>query len=529
MAPRTTSTTQPFSRSHFQVKNSRRLLNLAVISSVLSLSSAAFAQDSEDEDGVSTLGHDPVLTLDPSIPQVGALPGGIQPAYGERSNEVGDWRFDFHGMIMAPLRVGLNKRDNPGPGQSDTVLHAPPRVPDDLETFSHTGVVPTPYAQLNFSYGNSVVTGNVILLARQPTVAAGYFDPPSQAGVNDLYLSIRPDLGLANVLFEVNVGAFSNRYGTMGEYDEGRYGTPLIARVKGVGENMIAAYGFGDFTLMLEQGIMGQSNKAGAGITSDAWNDFADPNEGATFINHVHAGVGYQGKVTLGGHYIHAFSQDDQGTGTLLPDGSIRILAADVRLSLGRFGHFYTALSKVDAEHASTVSRIIEVLNTRGGSGLIDNYLGSDSGGMTVFGAQYDLSVGRLVSYPVPFNANGPDLVVSAFGMMAKVDDELPFYGGDTALKYGGEVTYSPLSWLAVSTRYDHVSPTTDNDYFAFAVVSPRIIFHTDWTSTDQVVLQYSRWLNGSLTTIRTGEPPEEDVTAIPDEHMLSLSANMWW
>ena len=44
-----------------------------------------------------------------------------------------------------------------------------------------------------------------------------------------------------------------------------------------------------------------------------------------------------------------------------------------------------------------------------------------------------------------------------------------------------------------------------------------------------QVVLQYSHWLNGSLTTVRAGYPPREDVTVIPDEDMVSLSASMWW
>jgi hypothetical protein len=96
-------------------------------------------------------------------------------------------------------------------------------------------------------------------------------------------------------------------------------------------------------------------------------------------------------------------------------------------------------------------------------------------------------------------------------------------------LKYGTEVTYSPLSWLAMALRYDQVAPNTDNDRFSFAVISPRLIFHTDWTSTDQLVLGYSRWLNGSLTTVRDGYPPKPDVSVVPDEHMVSLSANMWW
>ncbi len=530
MAPRTTLKTEPFPRSDFRARTSRlpsrSLFCGTLCLTLLCTSHQSFAQD---DDEVTSLGQDPTLSLDPTVPQAGAVVGGIQPSYGERSQDANDWRFDFHGMLQAPMRVGINERENPGPGQSDTVLHAPPQVPDDKEMFSHTGVIPTPYAQLDFSYGNSVVTGHVIIVAEQPTVATGFFDPPSQAGVNDLFLSITPDLGVQNMLFKVNVGAFTNRYGTTGEYDEGRYGTPLIARLNGVGENIIGAYKFGDVMLMLEQGFMGQTNKAGTSITPDNWNDFADPALGASFVNHLHAGLGYKGMATLAGHYINAFSQDDQGTGRLQPDGSIRVLAADLRLSLGRFGHFYTAFSNVQAEYASTIGGIIQILNTKGGPGLIENYLGEESGSMNIFGAQYDLSVGRLVSYPVPFNANGPDLVLSGFGTMAKVDTQFPFYGGDTALKFGGEVAYSPLSWLILGMRYDRVSPNTDNERFAFAVVSPRVIFHTDWTSTDQVVLQYSRYLNGSLTSIRTGNPPELDVTAIPDEHVLSLSANMWW
>ena len=363
-------------------------------------------------------------------------------------------------------------------------------------------------------------------------MATGFFDPPSQAGINDAFITVTPDLGVENTMFKVNVGAFSNRYGSPGEYDEGRYGTPLIARTNGVGENIIAAYNFGSIQVMLEQGIQGQSNKASVGITPDGWNDFADPNVGASFVNHVHGGVGFNGLATVGLHYMRAWSQDDTGTGTLAPDGSLQVLGADLRLSLGRFGHFYTGASLVDAEYVGTVGRIVEVLNTDGGRGLIDNYLGDNSdgnGGLTIVGGQYDLSIGRLVSYPVPFNADGPDLVVSGFGMMAQVDSDDVDHDDITKLKFGGEVTYSPLSWLALAMRYDRVTPNTDNERFSFAVVSPRIIFHTDWTSSDQIVLGYSRWLNGSLTTVRAGYPPEEDVTVIPDEHMLSLSANMWW
>lgn len=517
------------------------LLPAFIASALAWLAPPASAQEAED--GQSSLGLDPTLSLDPSAPQAGALPGGMTPAYGQRAVDQGDWRFDFHGFLTAPLRVGLNTppEDHPTLDSDDTVLHSPPMVPDDLETFSHTGVVPTPYVQLNFSYGNNVVIGNVSIVAQQPNVSAGFFDPSAQLGVNDLYVTFLPDLA-KNVSTQIHVGAFSNRYGVMGEYDEGRYGTPLIARTNGVGEHIAATMSLGSVSLLLEQGIQGTSNKASPGIERAGWNDFADPRVGTSFVNHLHAGASYKGIATLGAHYMHAWSQDDRAA-RLDPEGSITILGGDLRLALGRFGHFYVAGAHTEAKNARTVGRVVEVLNTRGGPGLIQNYLGEESegnGSLFTVGAQYDLSIGRLVSYPVPFYGDGPDLFVSLFGIQTAVqsddqrldpdpDADGKRYDDVIKRKFGVEATYSLLRWLAVSTRYDQVHPNVDNQRYSFSVISPRIILRTDWEATDQVVLQYSHWFNGSLTTIRTGYPPRENPLAFPDEDMVSLSVSMWW
>src|SRR5262245_55079174 len=103
------------------------------------LAGAAGPAAAEEAPSGMVLRIDPALTLDPAAPQVASLPGGVTPAYGQRALGEGEWRFDFHGLITAPLSAGFNTRVNPLPGQSKTVLHAPPVVPDDLETFSHTG------------------------------------------------------------------------------------------------------------------------------------------------------------------------------------------------------------------------------------------------------------------------------------------------------------------------------------------------------------------------------------------------------
>src|SRR6185436_11056356 len=146
----------------------------------------------EDAKPVASLGVDPALGLDPSTPQTAALPGGVTPAYGQRSLSEGEWRFDFHGFLTAPLAIGIGDRDMPAPDQSGTTLHTPPAVPDDLETFSHTGVVPTTYVQLNFSEGNSIVQANMSILARQANASTSFLEPASQVGVNDLFVSVLP-------------------------------------------------------------------------------------------------------------------------------------------------------------------------------------------------------------------------------------------------------------------------------------------------------------------------------------------------
>src|SRR5690606_7440304 len=100
----------------------------------------------------------------------------------------------------------------------------------------------------------------------------------------DAFLTFNlPDLA-KNSRVQVHVGAFTNRYGAMGEYDEGRYGTPIIARTNGVGENFIAQFALGDWALEVQHGFQGQLDKAPMGIVPGDWNEYADPNLGTGLV-----------------------------------------------------------------------------------------------------------------------------------------------------------------------------------------------------------------------------------------------------
>ncbi|MBN2195694.1 MAG: hypothetical protein JW751_22930 [Polyangiaceae bacterium] len=523
----------------------RRFLAVTVVAVATLPASWAAGQEAAREEEQESVVH-PSLTMDPASPQAAALPGGMTPSFGQPATGEGDWRFDFHGQFTMPLNMGLAPR-RPIPGREDasdvegeTALHAPPVIPGDKERFTYTNTVPTPYAQLNLSYGNSIVTGTVTLLAEQGSVSAGYFDPPAQAGINDVFLEVRPRLG-PRARVRLFFGNFTSRYGSAGEYDEGRYGTPMIARINGAGELVTATLGLSrSVNLLVEHGIAGQTSKAPPDLTPDGWNDWADTNVGSTFAHHGHVGMAYRNKVDLGAHYVYALSRDDTATGMLAPDGNLSVFGADLRLNLGRFGHFYLAGAHTTADHVPVISRVVQVLNARGGNGLIEEYLGENShgnGSLTTLGGQYDLSVGKLVSYPVPFSGDGPDIFVSLFALGTQVasDDKAEnadgesLYDGVLKLKYGVEATYSLFSWFALSGRFDQVNPNSEDKSQSFMILSPRLIFRTDWQASNQVVLQYSRFVNGSNVPVWQGYPPSLDPDAVPDENVISLSASMWW
>ena len=139
-----------------------------------------------------------------------------------------------------------------------------------------------------------------------PCAAAGPTGSATASWREEIYLTRK--FGFP---FQVNIGAFTGRYGAMGTYDADRYGTPLIARTNTIGETITVGHMVGDVMLMLEQGLGGQMARPPVGLVSAGWNDFASANVGATFVNHVHLGAAYQPWGKIGLHYLTAWTQDD--------------------------------------------------------------------------------------------------------------------------------------------------------------------------------------------------------------------------
>ncbi len=516
------------------VSRSLRRGSLTVLSFLLCLSATlpARAEDEKKEEGKKPAAAS--LGLAPTIPQASALPGGFTPAFSPVMEGDTAWHGDFHGYLSMPLKLGINSRAGTVTNkQYATTLHAPPVVPEYRDSFTYTASQPEPYVMLNFAYGNNIVTANVLVQARSAATAASFFDSSTRGGISDAFVSIDvPNLG-PSARLKFNVGAFTNRFGAMGEYDEGKYGTAVIARTNGVGENIIADLALTkDWSVELQQGFQGQLDKAPLGIVGGDWNEQADPNLGTGLVQHIHGGLSYQGRGTLGLHYLMAWSQDERASQGLTPDGKIKVLGADLRFSLKRAGHLYMAGAMTDADASRSVGRVIEILNAPGGPGLMKNYLGPNSdrgtGKLMTYAVQYDVSIARLI-YADLFEGQSRDIVLSLFGMQTDVTSNDRDFDGITKRKFGAEVGYSLLPWFAVSGRFDQVQPNIVEAEQTYSILSPRMIFRTDWQSRDQVVLQYSHYMNGEDVVVRSGTPAVDDPSINPDTEVVSLSATMWW
>jgi hypothetical protein len=429
------------------------------------------------------------------------------------------------------------------------VLHTPPLIPQDKRSFEFTGVVPEPWVQLNFIYGNSTVSGTAILASTSASDAVGVFNPVDQIGVQDAFITVNLSKPLKTPV-KVDVGAMSGRYGAMGAWDAGRYGTPLIARTNTVGERITVAAKLGSSaTLVVEQGLGGQLARPPRGMAPAGWNDYLDPNVGASFVNQIHAGMAFTDLAQIGLHYMTAWCQDDQGNAGIIPNGRISVFGADGHLTAGRAGHLFAGVARTIAQHAQSVGGVIEVLNARGGPELIDRYLGpgaNGDGSLTTVGGQYDLSVSRML-YGDKYQGKSSDVLLSLFGVGTNVqsDDKAreslgtdasgndikgrKLYDNVTKLKVGGELTYSMLSWFAVSGRFDHVRLHGSDSQQAFNIISPRLLFHTGWLSRDEFVLQYSHFTYGTKIHPRTGSPALVDSSVKPDQDVIVLSAVFWW
>ena len=537
-------------------------------------------------------GGGPTLGLSPEVPQVGGrVASPAEPPPVVAAEPSAEWKFDVTGYFRAPMRMSwgpaLTQDVNNPTADAGTQLRTPPMVPDaNYIDWRYTNSFVAPWTELNFHYGNDRVKATVQIASYNLT-DPGYRRLEANLGINQAFLTLLwPELGGSeNWHLTATVGGFTNRYGAAGRYDGGKYETYLFGRTHVAGYTVNLAWDVADaLTLQLEQGFGAKLEPipfygAPEGLSAmtanqqlPAWEPYPGPvAQESAFVNHVHFGAVVNKAWLIGLHLINIFANDNErstaylgstfdtglfngqpagGRGATDPKPSISIWGGDVKLLGGVLGDGYLGYAHLSAQNALYIGDAIETIHSFGGWQLHDNYFGVPGGTNAVTGDidsvefQYTFSFGQLFWYPNAFWGQGPDLIASVFTMFNHVHvPDNPPYDGINKLKFGAEVMYLPLAWFGVGGRYDYVDPdlgkslaeraATGAPTFMdkFQVLSPRLVFRTDFVTHEQILVQYSHyWYDGPAasmfpynTQTGAGQIPGSDANA------FQIAAIIWF
>jgi hypothetical protein len=476
-----------------------------------------------------------------------------------------------------------------GSNQSTVALHTP-FVPDSQYLdWRYDRQQEYDWTELFFNYGNNLVTATVAVMAFGFSDAEyiAYTNASTQLGIAQGYLTIHPDLGRHDLRLQAKIGSFWDKYGMAGEYDAGKYDTYMFGRTHQVGETISLEYDWNDLTFRLSHGLGTHSEQLAftplqAGLyTIPAGNESNYP--GFTLLQHGHLGVSYKDMVAVDAHYLTSWAQDYRAVGFQngqLTDGHIDIYGAEAKVKPGGGARVYLGYSHIQAENPQVVGPAVEAVHSLGGgnyeagNGVIDNFLGctvpgaspgttsmNPAGGFcettqNSIGAphgsvdnielEYDQSFGALyrkLKTGEGFWGDGWDVNLSIFGMYSAVSSSLKtadtgsILQGDGVkkLKYGADLVVAPLKWLGFGVRGDFVQPTNVNASQNFTVISPKILFHTNWVTHEEITLWYSHYSYGSgvLPQAPNGTVnPNAGAPSGPfpaDENVIGLKGTFWW
>ena len=518
--------------------------------------------------------------------------GGAGMTYGRYGGAATDtdneWGFRYNGYFRAPMNLGFGSRTAPFVGQSKTTisnLQVPGR---EFYSWQSTPNAQGPWTEMFFGYGNGVVESKIAVQAFNLSDPSfnDIDEQGAQIGISQAFVSLTPDINdiIENARFNLRVGAFWNQYGGAGKYDAGAYDAYIIGRTHIIGATYRFDYDLDANTLWLEQGV---------GVKQPS--PSVSENTKYTLLHHVHAGINVENSLLFGLHYMHSWTQEqdhqcvnDPNANALLGacpwkgnvlledpnDGSLDVYGADLRLNMDAWGEFFVGYSLVWAKYASTVDAAIEVAHAGGGgffsSGVTGIYLnerGNNAGTMQGNGhvhniqAQYDFSLSTIIGPEVFGNTTLDGSLFGMFNMVSSQDDAQA--DGVKKLKFGADLEFAPLSWFAVGFRADHLRPNNTIKEQNFSILSPRLVFRSDFASHEEISLLFHHYIyahrvcttsqdlyctqvanspnfpdgfgafSGVTQPVNTRggplDPQAEGLYMPPQENTLTLQATIWW
>lgn len=530
------------------------MLGVAVAAS-LTTTARAQEQKELEEDVLEDPGYVPGyrhysgLGMSPYTPRVPGLPGGLTPGFSAPMFSE-DWTFNFSGFMTASLEVSRNEREEPQEGQNKSVYHTLPVIIDEYNSFTSTNSRPGNWVNLNFTYGNDLVTSSVSINTWNPTRPSNFWQIGSQYFINNMFLQFRvPEIEGFRVGW--TVGYFTNNYGALGQYGGGFYTHAIAGGPQGVGETLVVERDIGSgLTLVFEHGLMGDRRGKMPNETVQYGGDTADPGWGGGLTNHAHVGIVRGGSTRLQAqvHYMNTWHQDDrlQRNPSLDPtevpadlpttrevdeayvkDGRLTVVAADAKMISGSLGVLGVGVGYIDGHYSFPLRGI----TTFGGEPerLTNSWWGVTTGGtgkMLIGGISYTMSVARMMLHPDPFSGRAPDITITAGATFGRTTSEEREYDKRVRHKYGVDAVYTVLPWLGFGLRLDRVVPSSKNSRQTFHVIAPRILFKTDWGSRENISLSYVKWFFGPESHL---DGLSNRANELIDDEMFTLNFNMYF
>jgi hypothetical protein len=503
------------------------------------------------------------LGMSPEAPPVPPAPGGRAPSFGAPASD-GEWSLRLAGRFSAFESIGLGRTPvgcgsadctpKPLDGYTGTALHVPPLVQGRLPFYPGAG------ATFSVQYGNPIVTANVLYYARiSGADYNGYYNPQLGPDFGQAYLVITPE-PTGPVRLSWRVGGFVEVYAGPGQWGWGIFG-PMLA-VRGFGETTTADIDLSpDLRLTLKHGIMGVPGVPENFVrgTYEGWIETGV----SEWLQHAHAGLTYKNQTSLTLHYASVHSTDERKylltfLNTPPHDGRWDAYLAEGRWIADPWGQIGVTAAFWNFVNAASVGDGIwwGLDWTQGAREMINKYLGGNSGGsgqLSAVGAEYDVSLARVLWSPQNFDGRSPDVRIAVAGI---IDHTLstadPVFKDATGFLVGTEIEYrfskffsftlqaygenrkglacgSPVAFIlpggpatseGSSPCYEVLAPsgqmgTEFNEVagrWAVYSVNPGISFHSDWLSTDRIQLLYGRRFYSSVVDNNIAQPLDRNM-----------------
>ncbi len=469
-------------------------------------------------------------------PATGPAPVAPPPTRAEPNGPLEGWHTEVHGYFRAPMALGISSRPNPdqmnqtnpdgtpipnGPSHLQ-ISYAPDRVLDwSYYSFAYTRLQEQDWAEVTFHERKKHVDAAVGWMGYW-LAATGNRNPDAAAVPGIAYLTLDTDFEVAGVKpnLAFQMGAWWPGYGYFEKYD-----TFTLGRFRQIGEELRLTVPLDpDLTANITEGF-------GTGRDGSFRYDVATQSPlyatktGADLIAWGNLEVTYKKYVDIGLHYNYEFTRDPYLTadasatgGKAYSDASaahLSVAGAEANLRVPYLGRLWISPSYISVKNGWALGGYggTEVMHAQSGLGIATNYLQWSGDPPSSTGTGSMLNLGFLIEDTLA-NLLGvapesvPDLTLSIFGLLADASLDLP--AGSTItlkslkqLKYGGDLTYRPQTWLALMLRGDTVNYDMDHAGYIFSALTARLAFCSHFLSGESIYLQYSRYIYGDKMVLK--------------------------